>query len=234
MRGNLAAKGTLPNFQSERDRVVYDHYWKSGQHYTPSQTFVRMLGSLASESAEVCIADLGCGIGRHAIYAAERGAKVVAVDHSEQALARLCRHAEERGLSIQAVHGDFVAWCKALFGRPLDGLVCFDAVHHVSSSKYEVVEALQRMARAVRANGLVLVTLLSDIDYGLGGAPKGRLLIPAAEAEDLLDGAFAASTPIVTRRSECYFDSTVNLDQASGNLIRAHYRAVRVIRLYRI
>ena len=67
----------LPSHQSHRDRLVYDRYWSSGEHYEPSQTFAEMLDRLQAERSRVRVADLGCGIGRHALYAAARGASGV-------------------------------------------------------------------------------------------------------------------------------------------------------------
>jgi SAM-dependent methyltransferase len=211
---------------------VYDQYWTSGDHYEPSQTFAEMIERLQALRSDIRVADLGCGIGRHALYAAARGASVVAVDHSEQALLRLRERAE--GLPIEAVHGDIVAWAERNAGSGLDGLVCFDAIHHVAPTEPQVVGALRTLAGTVRPGGMLLVTLLSDIDYGLGGAPDGRLLVSADEAERLLDGAFRDKRALVGRRSEVRFDNTVNLDPATGALVATHYQATRVIRLFEV
>ena len=50
--------------------------------------------------------DLACGAGRNALFLAERGFSVMGVDISREGLRRLARRADERRLSVQAVHAD--------------------------------------------------------------------------------------------------------------------------------
>ncbi|MFO7917259.1 MAG: class I SAM-dependent methyltransferase [Anaerolineae bacterium] len=50
--------------------------------------------------------DAGCGEGRYAIYLAERGCHVTAIDISEVGLDKLVRIAEDRGLDINCILGD--------------------------------------------------------------------------------------------------------------------------------
>lgn len=50
--------------------------------------------------------DIGCGTGTQAVYLAERGWQVTAVDAVERALARAQRRAEENGVSVRWVAGD--------------------------------------------------------------------------------------------------------------------------------
>jgi SAM-dependent methyltransferase len=50
--------------------------------------------------------DLACGTGRHALYLAEKGWEVEAVDSSEVALELLSRKAQEKSLTIDSRHAD--------------------------------------------------------------------------------------------------------------------------------
>ncbi len=50
--------------------------------------------------------DVACGAGRHAIWLAERGWKVTAVDNSTVAIDILRKHAAEKGLKIDATIAD--------------------------------------------------------------------------------------------------------------------------------
>src|SRR5712692_8432386 len=50
--------------------------------------------------------DLACGAGRHAVWLAERGCRVTAVDFSAEALAKTERLAHERGVSVQCLQLD--------------------------------------------------------------------------------------------------------------------------------
>ncbi len=53
--------------------------------------------------------DLACGAGRHALWLAEQGWQVTAVDGAEAAIALLRARASERRLSVQAVVADLQA-----------------------------------------------------------------------------------------------------------------------------
>lgn len=229
----IASLNRLDLQQSSRDRLVYDRYWTVGEHYQPSDTFVQMVDQLMSaQGREVSIADLGCGIGRHALYAASRGAQVTAIDHSGRAISKLISRAGE--LPIQVVEDDFSTWLCEGLRADLDGLVCFDAIHHISSDEEQIVATLREMVRRVRPQGFVLVTLLTDIDYGVGGGPPGRFLISADEAERLLDRVFDGAHVVQSKRSNVRFENTVNYDPAAGRMVETYYQATRVIRLFQL
>src|SRR6266481_4614545 len=48
----------------------------------------KQIGDLAGDVAGLCVADIGCGTGRHALRLAAAGARVTAVDFSEAMLQR--------------------------------------------------------------------------------------------------------------------------------------------------
>lgn len=56
------------------------------------------------------VLDAGCGPGLHAVRYAERGARVTGVDLSERSIAYARRVAGERGLAIDYVVGDYLAF----------------------------------------------------------------------------------------------------------------------------
>lgn len=68
----------------------------------PTKTVVRLPELLSSGS----VLDLGAGDGRHALYLAEKGFQVTAVDASPSGLAKLQRLAETRGLTVQTAVAD--------------------------------------------------------------------------------------------------------------------------------
>lgn len=219
--------------QTDRDRLVYDHYWSVGDYYEPSDTFVKLIDLLQAEQGRsVRVADLGCGIGRHALYAGSKGARVVAIDHSDRAISKL-REKFDSSL-IEVLEGDFTKWLQDGPDADLDGLVCFDALHHISSDRAKVLEVLSDMQRRVRPGGLVLISLLADIDYGQGGGPANRFMVSTEEAERLLDRAFAQAEPLRRKCTEVRFDQTINLDSVTGRMVQTYYKATRVIRLFQL
>ncbi len=50
--------------------------------------------------------DVACGAGRHSLFLARRGFKVIAADISWEGLQRLARHARDENLDIQIIHAD--------------------------------------------------------------------------------------------------------------------------------
>ena len=235
--GVTAALGVLQQTrtytrQSQRDRLIYDRYWTTGEYYAPADTFITLVNSLTipGERAPV-LADLGCGLGRHSLYAALNGVHVIAIDHNSRAIARLREKVSD--LPIDILECDFVNWLQSSPTRSIDAIVCFDAIHHTGCYD-SVTSALADVRRVVRPGGLVLITLLADIDYGVGGAPARRLLISVPEAEHLLDSAFCSDITVRKKCSRVSFDSTVNLDSRTGQIVNSYYRAHRVLRLFQI
>lgn len=219
---------------SDRDRIVYDRYWTTGNHYAPSDTFVEMIDLIRTSHAEpLRIADLGCGLGRHALYAADRGVSVTAVDYSDRAVARLRENRRDARISV--VKSDFREWLPSTEQREgFHGIVCFDALHHVSSRSNDVGEFMTIVRRRVCPGGFILVTLLADIDYGDGDWPAGRLMITVDEAEAMMTQRFDGTTVLRSKHTAVHFDNTVNLNSATKEIVRTHYSATRVIKLFQV
>ena len=78
----------------------WDKRYRSGEHTNdaPHPLVVEYAGKLAPGRA----LDLACGAGRHALYLAERGWQVTAVDSSQVAIEILRKRARGRGLSLDA------------------------------------------------------------------------------------------------------------------------------------
>ena len=97
--------------------------------------------------------DLGCGEGGDAIWLAERGWQVTAVDFSEAGLTRAAGHAADRGVAdrVEWRQADLRSW------RP-DGeqwdLVTSHFLHLLDDG---MLEATRRMAEAVAPGGTLIV-----------------------------------------------------------------------------
>lgn len=225
--------------QSLRDKLVYDRIWQEDQRYEVSESFARLLDLCQREvhlggRSAARIADLGCGHGRHALFAASHGAEVTAVDHNQVAIDRLMQKAEELRVPVSAIRHDIAEWLKTPRVGEFDGLVCFDVLHHLSSSVQAIRRVLRTMGGLVRPGGVILVTLLSQVHYGLGMIPDGRLMVSAERAEAILESVFRSAHVLAAKRKHRTIDPAWNLDPATGQLIRTSYEAVRVLRLYRM
>jgi SAM-dependent methyltransferase len=83
--------------------------------------------------------DLGCGMGRHAIYLASHGWQVTGLDSTGRALRTARQRAEKLGLNITFIHGDVTRIEKTGITGPfnffLDG-GCFHGMSDDERSRY--------------------------------------------------------------------------------------------------
>ncbi len=84
--------------------VDWDERYRRGEHIPvePLPLLVRVADMLAPGKA----LDLACGTGRHAIFLAERGWQVKAVDASRVGIELMLARARERGVSVDACIAD--------------------------------------------------------------------------------------------------------------------------------
>ncbi|MGY1638819.1 class I SAM-dependent methyltransferase [Geodermatophilus sp. SYSU D00742] len=109
--------------------------------------------------------DAGCGEGADALWLAERGWRVTAVDFSAVALERAAAHARARGLDdrITWLHADLDAWTPAAGGADLV------TAHYLHSRGADRPALFARLAGAVAPGGTLLV-----VGHLLGGDhPRG-------------------------------------------------------------
>ena len=126
--------------------------------------------------------DLAAGEGRNAIWLAERGWHVTAVDFSAAGLARAARLAAERGVTVDWVLADLLAWQPAARGYDL---VLIAYLHLPSAGLARVFRAA---AAAVAPGGTLLVIGhdRDNIARGHGGPQDpGRLYTPALVTAEL-------------------------------------------------
>ncbi len=144
---------------------------------------------LVSEAADLPIGsalDVGSGEGADALWLADRGWQVTAVDFSATALRRGAEHADALGADvadrIQWVHADLTAWAP-----PDDG---FDLV----SAQYMQLPPADRdplfagLASTVRAGGTLLIVghHPSDLASGAHRPPSPDMFYTAEEIADSL------------------------------------------------
>lgn len=126
--------------------------------------------------------DLACGEGRNAIWLAERGWRVTAIDFSSVAVNRARHLAAERGVAVDLAVGDVLE-------APLEH-AAFDLVllAYLQLPPAERASVLGRAAAAVRPGGLFLIVghdLRNHVE-GHGGPSNPDLLWTAGEVEESL------------------------------------------------
>lgn len=114
---------------------------------TRANAFIEQEAGRIAPGSEVL--DLGCGEGRNAVFLAERGHRVSALDFAEAGLAKTRALAEERGVEVETVLADLAAWMPE---RQWDALVC-TFVHLRFGERLRLYTAMQA---ALRPGGLLL------------------------------------------------------------------------------
>jgi SAM-dependent methyltransferase len=153
-----------------------DLVWGAG----PNRFVEDELASLAPGRA----VDLGSGEGRNAIWLAERGWRVTAVDFSAAGLARAARLAAERGASVDWVQADLLTWEPAPGGHDL---VLIAYLHLPSAG---LVRVFRAAAAAVAPGGTLLVVGhdRENLARGYGGPQDPSRLYTSALITAGLDG----------------------------------------------
>jgi SAM-dependent methyltransferase len=120
--------------------------------------------------------DLGAGEGRNAIWLAERGWQVTAVDFSGVALAKGAKLAASRGVSVDWVQADLTAYDPPTGGFDLVLL----AYVHLPPGQWHAV-----LASAARAL-----------------APGGTLFVVGHDADNIADGYGGPQVPEILHRAD--------------------------------
>jgi len=95
------------------------------------------------------VVELGCGTAWLAIRAAQRGARVTAIDVSTAMLDAGRRNAQREGAAVEFVRGGFLTF---IVNEPADVIVSKFALHHLSDFWKQV--AVLRIAASVRPGGI--------------------------------------------------------------------------------
>ncbi|MEU6770661.1 class I SAM-dependent methyltransferase [Streptomyces sp. NPDC046759] len=123
------------------------------------------------------VLDLAAGEGRNAVWLAELGWEVDAVDFSAVALEKAGRLAAERGAQLHTVCADLTAWSAAEATYDL----ALIAYLHLPWEQMEHV--LRQAARAVRPGGTLLLVghAAANLRQGHGGPQDPRVLYTAEQ-----------------------------------------------------
>jgi SAM-dependent methyltransferase len=116
--------------------------------------------------------DLACGAGRNAVWLAEQGWTVTAVDFSDVAIENARGLAAERGVEVEWLRADLREW------EPAPGAFDLVVVLYLQLPAAERGPILQRAARAAAAGGTLLVVghHLENLVGGSGGPKDPRVL----------------------------------------------------------
>jgi SAM-dependent methyltransferase len=168
---------------------------------------------LAAEAAELepgRALDLACGEGRNALWLAERGWHVTAVDFSQVAIDKGRRIAAERGLDVDFAVADLLEY------DPGEGSYDLAIVFYLQVTAGELATVLRRAARSLAPGGTFLLVGhdLRNLTDGHGGPQDPSVLYTPEDVAASLDGLEVERAEPVERP----VDGAVAIDA----LVRAH------------
>jgi len=146
----------------------------------PNRRFAAEVEGLAPGRA----LDVACGEGRNAVWLAQRGWRVTAVDLSSVGLAKARDLAAARGVEVELVHADVLAWDPEPRAFDLVAVIYLQLPHD------ELAAALARASAALAPGGTLLVlghdtTNLTD---GHGGPRDASVLFTPEDVGAWLTG----------------------------------------------
>jgi ubiquinone/menaquinone biosynthesis C-methylase UbiE len=110
------------------------------------------------------VLDLGCGSGRHSIALAKEGFSVTGIDFSKEALALAEKWAKKENLKVTFELGNINKRMK-FKDASFEGILAIDSLHYDSTQALKFT--LKEMARILKTNGLIFVTLPTQVDNPL-------------------------------------------------------------------
>jgi SAM-dependent methyltransferase len=129
--------------------------------------------------------DLACGEGRNAVWLAEQGWHVTAVDFAEVGLEKGRRLAESRGVSVQWIAADLADY------RPEPGAFDLVAIMYLQVPEGQRRPIIRAASSAVADGGTLLVVGhdRANIEHGYGGPQDPAVLYTAQDVVGDLDGS---------------------------------------------
>ena len=159
--------------------------------------------------------DLACGEGRNAVWLAEGGWRVTGVDFSSVGLAKARDLAVARGVEVEWVHADLLAWEPEPHAFDLVAVIYLQVPHD------ELAVALGRASEALAPGGTLFVLGhdTTNVTDGHGGPRDVSVLYTPEDVVAALPG-------LVVERAE-KVHRTVPLDEGEAVAIDALVRARR-------
>lgn len=123
----------------------------------PEQFVIRAVEQMHANNIN-SVLDLGCGPGRHALYLAEEGFTVQALDAATTAIEQLNATSAARNLHINTFIGEMTD--LHMISGSLDMLLAWNVIYHGDISV--VQQSLSEITRVLRPGGLFIGTMLSN------------------------------------------------------------------------
>ncbi len=193
---------------------------------TPSEDSVYLAKKWAEEGAHT-ILDLGCGLGRHAIYFAQKGFQVAAVDLSEEGVAFARQWQEKAGVEFACNVADMMA--LPFDEDTFDRVFSYHVISHQDTKGVQKV--IDEIARVLKPGGKAFLTMCAKEHYAFSepGFPKidANTVLKTEGAEENIPHFFADKEILKKLFHEYSFDSVRHITECvmdeDDSKERSHY-----------
>ena len=187
------ASSEIPGMEVLPTRVGYDRWAEFyDQEDNPLITLEeRHIGAWAGDLAGLTVADIGCGTGRHALRLAAAGARVTAVDFSENMLERA--RSKAGAAEVRFIQHDLTKPFP-LESDAFDRVFCCLVLDHIA----ELDAFFRELRRLCQGDGAVIISVmhpamsLRGVQARFIEPDSGRRISPAGHAHQLSDYIMAS------------------------------------------
>jgi tellurite methyltransferase len=161
------------------------------------------------------VLDVGCGLGRHAVFLAQQGFDCVGVDASESGLEFARAEAGRTGVNIEYRVGPFYALDFA--DRSFDAIVAWNVIYH--GDRDIARRAAEEFSRVLVPGGLYVGTMLSkrNVDYGVGREVRpDTFVVDDATNDRIHPHLYVNSRDLLELHRDFEVLSLEDVDQAPG------------------
>lgn len=150
---------------TEWDRILRENRYSAEE---PEEVVIEFVNFLRNIHKHLRILDLGCGAGRHEVYAAKQGFEAHGLDASQTGLEKSAMRLRDKKLGGHLVKADMtmLPYVDSCF----DAVMCLNAVYH--QKLVGVQKSISEMRRVLRTEGYLLVNFLSKRTYSYEKGPK--------------------------------------------------------------
>ncbi len=112
--------------------------------------------------------DLGCGLGRHSVYMAQKGFDVNAVDLSDYGVNHLREWAQKVGLTIKTAVSNMLT--LPFEDNSFDCIMAFNVIYHTDTNGF--IAVLEEIKRVLKPGGELFLTLISKNTFSFQHADQ--------------------------------------------------------------
>jgi tellurite methyltransferase len=152
---------------------AWDKRWQVPEQRTrweEPEPFVQAILPLLRERNATRVLDIGCGIGRHAVYFAQQGLEATGIDASPTALELARQRAASANVSVDVLSGVF--YDLRFDPNSFDAAIAWNVIYHGDGDIAQ--QAIDQIGNVLTPKGLFVGTMLSKRNAHFGRGHEVR------------------------------------------------------------